>query len=147
MPTAASSPIGSASAPNATETLNENVAPAIISADAATSIVGAPFSFTVSTTGEPAPAMTESGALPGGLTFTDNGNGTATIAGTATTGTGGSYPITITAMSTAGTITQSFTLANDEAPTITSATTATFSTGVAGTYTVTTTGFPAPTLH
>jgi len=34
--------------------------------------------------------------MPAGLTFTDNGNGTATIAGTAT-GTGASYPLTVTA--------------------------------------------------
>ena len=37
------------------------------------------------------------GTLPAGITFTDNGNGTATIAGTAAAGTGGSYPITIRA--------------------------------------------------
>ena len=130
-----------------TETLTENLAPTITSAGSATSIVGAPFSFTVSTTGEPAPALTESGSLPNGLTFTDNGNGTATIAGTTTTGTGGSYPITITATNaTSPAATQTFTLTNAEAPTITSASTATFSTGVAGTYTVTTTGYPAPTV-
>ena len=39
----------------ATETLTENVAPAITSAASATSIVGAPFSFTVTTTGAPDP--------------------------------------------------------------------------------------------
>ena len=50
----------------------------------------------------PAPALTESGALPAGLTFTDNGNGTATIAGTPAAGSGGSYPITITATNAAG---------------------------------------------
>jgi hypothetical protein len=130
----------------ATETLTQNVAPTITSAAAATSIVGAPFSFTVTTTGAPAPALTETGALPVGITFTDNGNGTATIAGTAQPGTGGSYPIAITATSTAGNVTDGFTLTNAEAPTINSATTATFSTGVAGTFTVTTTGYPAPSL-
>ena len=51
---------------NATETLTENVAPAITSGASATSIVGTPFSFTVTTTGEPTPALTESGALPAG---------------------------------------------------------------------------------
>jgi Putative Ig domain len=129
-----------------TQTLTENIAPAITSASSASSIVGSAFSFTVTTTGYPAPALTESGTLPSGLTFTDNGNGTATIAGTTASGSGGSYPITITATSSAGTTTQSFTLTNSEAPTITSASTATFSTGVAGTYTVTTTGYPAPSL-
>jgi hypothetical protein len=66
----------------ATETLTEAVAPTITSASAATSNVGAAFSFTVTTTGTPAPALTESGALPTGLTFKDNGNGTATMSGT-----------------------------------------------------------------
>ncbi len=127
-------------------TLTENVAPAITSANAATSIVGAPFSATVTTTGYPAPSISETGALPAGLTFTDNGNGTATLAGTAAAGSGGSYPITITATSTAGTTTQAFTLTNAEAPSITSAGTASFTTGVAGTYTVTTTGYPAATI-
>ena len=130
----------------ATETLTENVAPAITSAASASSIVGAPFSFTVTTTGAPAPALTETGALPAGITFTDNGNGTATIAGTAQSGSGGSFPIQITAASSAGSVTQSFTLTNSEAPSITSPSTATFSTGVAGTYTVTTTGSPAPAI-
>ena len=130
----------------ATETLTESVAPAITSAASASSIVGAPFSFTVATTGAPAPALTETGALPAGITFTDNGNGTATIAGTAAAGSGGSFPIQITAANSVGGVTQSFTLTNSEAPSITSANTATFSTGVAGTYTVTTTGYPAAAL-
>src|SRR5664280_499629 len=129
-----------------TTTLTENVAPTITSANTATSIVGAPFSATVTTTGYPAPAITETGALPKGITFTDNGNGTATLAGTAASGSGGLYPITIMATSTSGTATQVFTLTNAEAPTITSASTTSFSTGVAGTYTVTTTGYPAPSL-
>jgi len=131
---------------SSSQTLTENVAPVIASAASATSIVGAPFSSTATTTGAPLPALTETGVLPAGITFIDNGNGTATIAGTSTTGSGGSYPITITATSTAGTTSQSFTLTNDEAPAITSATTAAFSTGVAGTYSVTTTGYPAPSL-
>ena len=70
-------------------TLTESVTPTITSANAATSIVGAPFTTTVTTTGVPAPALSETGALPSGITFTDNGNGTATIAGTAAAGTGG----------------------------------------------------------
>ena len=79
------------------------MAPAITSAASAASIVGAPFNATVTTTGEPAPAITETGALPAGITFTDNGNGTATLPGTATAGTGGSYPLTITATNASGT--------------------------------------------
>jgi len=130
----------------ASTVLNENVAPAITSASSATSIVGAPFSFTVTTTGAPSPALTEAGNLPAGITFTDNGNGTATIAGTAQSSTGGSFPITITATNATGAVQQTFTLTNAEAPTITSPSTVTFTTGVAGTYNITTTGSPAPSL-
>ncbi len=127
-------------------TLTEDVPPSITSADSATSIVGAAFNDTVTTTAYPVATLTESGALPTGVTFMNNGNGTATISGTPTTGTGGSYPINITATNTNGTTTQTFTLTNSEAPTIHSASVATFSTGAAGTYTVTTSGYPAATI-
>ena len=130
----------------ATETLTENVAPTITSAASASSIVGAPFSFTVTTTGAPTPALTETGSLPAGVSFKDNGDGTATISGTPASGSGGSYPIQITASNSVGGSSESFTLTNSEAPTITSPATATFSTGVAGTYTVTTTGSPVPSI-
>ncbi len=63
--------------------LTEHVAPTIISANSASSIVGSPFTTTVYTTGAPDAAISESGALPTGITLTDNGNGTATLAGTA----------------------------------------------------------------
>jgi len=130
----------------ATLTLTQSVAPSITSANSATSIVGSAFNTTVTTIGSPTPALTETGTLPGSITFKDNGNGTATISGTPAAGSGGSYPITITATSSAGTATQAFTLTNDEAPAITSASTASFSTGISATYTVTTTGYPAPTV-
>ena len=130
----------------ATETLAEHAAPAITSAASASSIVGAAFSFTVTATGEPAPALTETGALPTGISFTDNGNGTATIAGTAQSSSGGSFPIQITATNGTGSVSQSFTLTNSEAPSITSPSMAAFTTGVAGTYTVTTTGYPAAAI-
>jgi hypothetical protein len=120
-------------------------ATSITSAASATSLVAAPFSFTVTTSG-PVPALSESGALPSGITFVDNNNGTATLAGTSSVGSGGSYPFTITATSAANTVTQSFTLANDEAPLITSLGTAAFATKTAGTFTVTTSGYPAPVL-
>jgi len=59
--------------------------------------VGSPNSFTVTTTGYPAPVLTVSGALPPGFTFTDLGNGTATIAGTATDASVGIYSVMLTA--------------------------------------------------
>src|ERR1035438_1005353 len=77
-------------APGATLTLTEHVPPTITSAAPPMAIVGTPYTFTIFTTGLPAPAITEVGAMPAGILFTDNGNGTATIAGTAT-GTGANY--------------------------------------------------------
>jgi hypothetical protein len=72
-------------------------APTITSADGTTFVVGTPGAFTVTTTGLPVPGLTESGALPSGVTFVDNGNGTATLAGTPDPGTAGTYTLTITA--------------------------------------------------
>jgi len=125
----------------------ESVAPIITGAASATSNVGAPFSFLVTTTGEPAPALSDNSAtLPAGITFTDNGNGTATIAGTPATGSGGTYPVTITATNSAGATSQSFVLTDDEAPSITSADAATFTTTLDTTFSITTTGYPAASL-
>lgn len=42
----------------------------------------------------------DSGSLPSGLTFVNNGDGTATIAGTPASGDGGPYPVTLLARST-----------------------------------------------
>ena len=72
-------------------------APAITSANSTTFVVGAAESFTVTAAGVPTPTITLSGTLPGGVTFSDNGNGTATLAGTPASGTGGVYPLTFTA--------------------------------------------------
>ncbi len=131
---------------NSSTTVTVNVAPSITSAAATATTVGTAFSATVTTTGSPAPALKESGALPAGVTFTDNGDGTATLAGTPATGSGGSYPLTVSATNAAGTANQSYTLTTAEQPAVTSATTAAFSTGTAGTFTVTTSGYPSPAI-
>ena len=73
------------------------VAPAITSAAAATLQVGRSGTFTVTATGLPMPTLSLIGALPSGVTFVDNGDGTARLSGTPAAGTGGSYPITIKA--------------------------------------------------
>jgi hypothetical protein len=84
--------------------------PTITSGSSATAMVGTPFTFTVTTSGVPTPTLSESGAMPGGITFTDNGNGTATIAGTPAVGSGGTASLTITAGNSAGSATQTFVL-------------------------------------
>ena len=53
------------------------------------------------------PNVTHTGTVPG-LTYTNNGNGTATLSGTPTTA--GTYTLTITAKNSVGTATQTFTL-------------------------------------
>jgi hypothetical protein len=88
------------------------VAPSITSAASTSFDFGRDGSFTVTTTGFPTAALSDGGAtLPAGVSFTDNGNGTATLTGTPAAGTSGSYPFTITASNgVSPTATQTFTL-------------------------------------
>jgi chitinase len=84
---------------------------AITSAASTTFTPGTAGSFTITTSGAPPPALSESGALPGGVSLVDNGDGTATLAGIPAGGSTGNYPITITADNGFGApVTQSFTL-------------------------------------
>jgi hypothetical protein len=60
--------------------------PSFSSVATANVVAGTPFSFTITTTGVPVPTLSMIGRkLPKGLTFHNNGDGTATISGTATT--------------------------------------------------------------
>jgi len=80
----------------ASTTFTVDVAPLQFTSDASTTFAsGQAGSFTVSTAAQPTAHLTVSGSLPDGVTFTDNGDGTATLAGTPTTP--GTYPLTITA--------------------------------------------------
>jgi hypothetical protein len=103
--------------------------------------------FTVTTTGYPTSSLSESGALPAGVTFVDNGNGTATLSGTPTAGTGGLYSLTLTASNGAlPNATQTFSLAVDQPPGFSSSSNVTFISGVANTFTIRTTGYPLPAI-
>ncbi len=62
----------------------DNSAPSITSPAAGHVVAGTPFSFVISTTGVPAPRILVN-HLPKGLSVVSNGNGTATITGTALT--------------------------------------------------------------
>jgi hypothetical protein len=86
-------------------------APVIWSANSISFTVGLAGSFTVMATGSPTrPSLSQVGA-PGWVTFSDNGDGTATLSGTPSAGTEGSYPFTITAANTVSpNATQNFTL-------------------------------------
>jgi large repetitive protein len=130
-----------------TKIVAPQVAPSITSGSTTTFTVGSPGTFTVTTSGSPTPALSESGSLPSGVSFVDNGNGTATLSGTSAAGTGGTYPISIKATNgVSPDASQSFTLTVDQAPAITSASNTMFTTGTSGSFTVTSTGFPTATL-
>ena len=120
--------------------------PVITSANGATFVIGAAGTFQVTTTGTPtATTIAATGALPAGITLTNNGDGTATLAGTADPGTAGIYPLIISATNVNATATQDFTLRiNNETatPVFTSATSTTFTIGTAGTFAITTAANP-----
>jgi hypothetical protein len=103
---------GAASTNSNTDTITIDIPPAINSASSTTFAPGANGTFTVTATGTPTPSLSDGGAtLPSAVTFVDNGNGTATLSGIPAAGTGGTYPITITASNGATpNATQSFTL-------------------------------------
>ena len=77
-------------APDAMQTFTlfvNNPPPAITSADNTTFVVGTFASFTVRTSPpDPSATVSFTGTLPSGINFTPNGDGTATIDGTASAG-------------------------------------------------------------
>ncbi len=110
---------GSVTTSAATLTVNPAASAPAITSDSSTAFtVGQSSRYTVTATGSPTPALTESGALPDGIAFTDNGDGTATLAGTPAAGTQGTYYFTITAHNGVGSdFTQNFALTVNAAST------------------------------
>jgi hypothetical protein len=115
------------SAGTTTQTFTVTVSPqlAIISPNSMTVTTGIPASFTVVATGYPAPKLSIDGVTLGGMTFTDNGDGTATIKGidTATLTLVGctvnavtNTPCGIVATNSQGTVRQAFTVDVHSAP-------------------------------
>ena len=84
-------------APQVTEDVLANQGPAITSPNSANFEVGFPGAFTITTTGNPTPTITQTGALPAGVSFADNGDGTAILSGMPASGSGGTYDLVITA--------------------------------------------------
>ncbi len=124
-------------------TLTVDAAPVITSADTTTFREGSAGSFTVEATGTPAPGFSESGRLPNGMHFNTT---TGLLSGTATEE--GVFHITLDAANGVGSeAVQPFTLTVDAPPVITSPNSATFSYEAAGTFTVTASGTPAPTIE
>jgi len=109
----------SASQSIALQGVGTSSAPAIISVSSTAFTLGASNSFTVTTTGHPTPSLSESGALPIGVSFQDNGNGTGTLGGIPTQA--GSFSIAFTANNgVSPNATQSFTLTVNKLSTTTS---------------------------
>lgn len=137
---------GASATQNFTLTVNE--LPEIVSAATTTFDVGTSGTFNVeATAGFPiSTALSSKGDLPSGVTFLDNRDGTATFSGTASAGTGGSYPITVSARAIGGpdaVSTQSFVLVVNELPSFTSANAVTMTAGVPASFTVQTSdGYP-----
>ena len=117
-------------------------APTITSQSGVTFTQGSEGNFTVTATGTPAPAITESGTLPSGVEFDPS---TDTLSGTAIEE--GSYPIKLTASNGVGAnAVQSFTLTVNAMPAITSQDSTTFTEGTEGDFNVTATGTPTPVI-
>jgi hypothetical protein len=119
----------------------QNGAPVITSPNHISVTTGTSFSLTVTAASHPAATITESGTLPSGVTFSGG-----VLSGTPATGTGGSYPVTITATNSYGVTHQLFTFTVDQAPAITSPSQISVAIGTAFSLAVTTSGDPAPTI-
>jgi Ca2+-binding RTX toxin-like protein len=129
----------------ATASLDATAPPAFTSSDSAVFVVGTAHDLTVAATGTPTPTLTvTAGAIPPGLSFTDHGDGTATLGGTATVA--GQVDLTITASSSAGTATQVLHVLVATAPAFTSPDHFTFVNGIGHVVTVSASGSPAPAL-
>lgn len=131
----ASSPAGNASE---AFSLLVDAAPTITSPAGTTFATQTDGSFSFSASGYPAASFAETGTLPAGVALSPSG----VLSGSPNAGTGGSYPIEVTATNSVGTsASQSFTLTvHQGAQQITSAVSATFTVGSPGTFTFTSVG-------
>ena len=129
-------------------TLTVSGAPAITSATTTTFTVGSAGTFTVTAVGTPTPALTVTRCAAGRRDLRrQRQRYRHARAARPPPARAGRIPITFTAAN--GVLpngTQAFTLNVNQAPAITSATGTTFTVGAAGSFTVTTSGFPAAAL-
>jgi hypothetical protein len=132
-------------------TLTVRQPPAIASLSPITVTAGTPMSpITITATGFPAPTISRTGAMPGGLTLTRTSSGstsTATISGTPSATSGGVYTETITASNAAGTTTQTLALTVNAAPVLTANASTSVTVGIPMTaLTVRASGYPVPSI-
>ena len=102
-----------------------STAPTITSANNTTFTVGTLGTFAVTASGSPTPSLSETGTLPTGVNFVDNGNGTGMLSGQPATGTNQAYNISFKASNSVSNQTQSFTLTVNP-PVVTTGPSATF---------------------
>jgi hypothetical protein len=126
-------------------TLMVDSVPAFTSPDDILLTAGQPGSLAVTTTGSPAPTVSEEGTLPAGLAFQPGAGGTATVSGTPTTP--GHFIFHLLAINgAAGRATQKVTVVVDRAPAFTSPATAALTVGTGATITIAASGNPAPII-
>ena len=118
-------------------------APVWTSAGSVTFTTSTAGTFTTSFTGASGTTISLNGALPSGLNFNAS---TGVLGGTPAAGTGGTYPLSLTATNSLGSAVGSLTLTVKQPAAFTSAASSTFVVGVAGNFKVSASGFPAPTF-
>jgi VCBS repeat-containing protein len=120
-------------------------APSITTAAKATLWTFKTSSFTIRATGLPAPALSCSGDLPKGIIFHDNGDGTATLSGTAAAGTGGLHAIRLVASNGVGAdATQDLTAVVNELPSVSIPVWPKFTVGQFSSFVINVRGYPRP---
>ncbi len=136
---------GVATAASQVLTLTIAGAPALTGHADDSTAVGATYSTQAQATGYPVPALTVAG-LPAGLSAHDNGDGTATIAGTPAAGSGGLYSVTVTAVNATGSDTTSYSLTVKQPAAWVTAEDAVVTLGSAGSAGLSASGYPTPAL-
>jgi hypothetical protein len=113
----------------------------------ATFDAGTAGSSSLSASGYPSVSLSEIGKLPSGVRFTDNGNGTASIAGVPAAGAGGTYDLAVVATSSLGQAVEPYEVTVDARPVFTSSGAITTTAGSTLSYVVRTVdGYPTPRL-
>jgi hypothetical protein len=100
----------------------------------------------ITTTGSPLPILRRTGKLPGGLTFVNNRNGSATISGTARAKMGGTYAVGILAVFGSSSVTATLNLTVDEVSGVISGASKAAHVGVPLSILIRTRGFPKPAI-
>jgi hypothetical protein len=131
---------------NRSFTISLNQAPLFTSANTATVTAGTDSQIPVTTSGWPTPSITSRCPIPPGITFTDQGNGTATVTVTNTTPPG-DYTLCLQAANGINpNATQNLTIHVVQAPAFTSPDTATVRARTDSQVPVTTSGWPTPSI-